>query len=628
MEGNADDMGGWTADEVQMRGQLEQKLRSKPTDRQVLVTLATLLATKGLSEEAAQLVEKATFGLQSDPDAASLLRKLSAAKLALWKSVRASPHHPMYLNCDEDRLQHAQDAVAFAEQAMTYPENAENPAALVELAQAKLAAGDLVESLRDFSSVVSLHPGYPQLNAAIARAACLLAYLGDRPQAVQYFTYILEDPPENLGYGELEVRALLLINMVASGAATGDAVQKLYNVFGSCLKRATDLPEDFPTKPPEGTSIMKWPAPWRLLAERALDRCDYLAAIEFYATFAKKDKQHQASGADFARPLVLAAEARYLLGDQVRALEDMEAVHALAPGYAPCNTRLMEWAWDQWAPRLDVAVADALQAAAKEKAANARYERTLANGELLKQHVTRQRGRLALNRWVQCYHRHFAATTIARVTRGRFARKVWRRLHREASHLKFNTKRVVRNIANHLLRHLLVEWHAHWRVQSKLRFEIATPLRMRTERRLLGIVFHAWLARARKQIGGKFAAKLALKSLKDWGRRAPRGFYEQPRIFYSLPLKSLASFPKHKKRHEDSIQEVLEAKAIEEKILAEHKAIMEEMEKAAKEEAVEEAKRLAALPPIEPEVSETQLSTRPKSTEKKKRKKKKKDRET
>ena len=140
-------------------------------------------------------------------------------------------------------------------------------------------------------------------------------------------------------------------------------------------------------------------------------------------------------------------------------------------------------------------------------------------------------------------------------------------------------------------------------------------------------MFHAWLARARKQIGGKFAAKLALKSLKDWGRRAPKGFYEQPRIFYSLPLKSLATFPKHKKRHEDSIQEVLEAKAIEEQIMAEQKAIMEEMEKAAEEEAAEEAKRLAALPPIEPEVFETQVSTRPKSTDKKKRKKKKKDRE-
>jgi tetratricopeptide (TPR) repeat protein len=625
MEDGAEDFEGWSAEEVQLRGQLEQRLRAKPTDRQALVTLAALLATKGQSAEAAQLIEKAAFGLQSDPDAAALLRKLSGAKLALWKSLRASPQNPLYLNCDEERLQHARDAVAFAERAMTYPENLDNPAALIEHAQAKLAAGDLVGSLRDFSSVVSQHPAYPQLSAAIARAACLLAYLGDRPQAVQYLTYVLEDPPVSLGYGELEVRGLLLVNLVATGAATGDAVHKLYNVFGSCLKRATDLPEGFPTKPPEGTSLMKWAAPWRLLAERAMARCDYLAAMEFWAAFAKKDKQHKAAGLDFARPLVLAAEARYLLGDQVRALEDMEAVHAVAPGCGACTARLMEWAWDAWAPRLDAAVANALHAAAREAAATARRQRADTNGEVLRRHVARQRGRAALHQWLQGYHRHFAATTVARVARGCFARAVWRRLNLAASRLAANTKRVVYNIAKHLLRHLLVAWYQHWRTEATQRRTVATPLRVRTERRLLGIVLAAWHARARKQVAGKFAARLALKSLKDWGRRAPRGFCEQPRVFYSLPLVALASFPKHKKRHEDGIREVLEAKAIEQQILAEQSALMAEMQRAAEEEAALEAKGVASLPPIEPaEAAPVVRSSSPKSADKKKRRKKKK----
>jgi len=259
----------YTEEDALHRQALEQKLRHRPNDRGVLVALADILASKSETKEALELLHRASVGIASDPDAAVLLRKIAKAKLSLWQGLRLHHGSELFVNCSEERRKHALEAVDFFEQACTYPENNGNPAAMIEGGNAKVAASDLVGALKDFSAVVSNFPAYPGLSVAICRAACLLVHLGDFAQAAQYFAYVLEDPPLDLGFGEFEVRGLLTSCLHETGGTNGEAGVRLYTVLAGALNRSPP-PPGFSTTPPEGVAFRSWGAPWKLLADRML----------------------------------------------------------------------------------------------------------------------------------------------------------------------------------------------------------------------------------------------------------------------------------------------------------------------------------------------------------------------
>ena len=547
----------WSAQEASTRQALEQRLRQLPGDRHVMLSLASLLASKNETKDAHELVQKASIGAMNDPHAAGVLRKLGSAKLALWRSLRLGARPP-YVNVSTERLAHAHEASMFFEDALVYPENADDPSALIESANAKVGAGDLVGALKLFSYVVSNFPAYPSLNAAICRSACLLAYLGDDAQASQYLAYVLDDPPTELGYGEIEIRGLLVC-CLAEGQNSSEAGKRLSAALAGSFKRSKILPPDFPSSAPSGTPFEKWGAPWRLLADRALDRCDYVVAVEFLRALLRRDPTPEG--------WVLLAEALFALGDESKALEAAEAAHGADALCDPANQHLMEWAYDLWAPRLDAAVAAAMEAKARADAEALRRAKAEANGELLHKHVKKQRGRAALDRWLTVYTAHYAATTISRVGRGRLARKVHSTLASNAAFLEANQARVVWNINAHLLRHVLVSWNKYWRAMFVHRKKASLPMVVRMERRLCKLVLAAWHERSVKQILGRFAARKAMKGLQTWGSRGS-GIPDAPIIFYSEPLVALASFPHFKKQHEDCVRVVVEEKELMAEVLA------------------------------------------------------------
>ena len=91
----------WTADEAKAKQLLEQRLRQRPGDRPTMIALASLLASKFEVGEARGLLEKAQVGILSEPDAGALLRKLSMAKVALWRSMGLTGDG--FVDCSEDR---------------------------------------------------------------------------------------------------------------------------------------------------------------------------------------------------------------------------------------------------------------------------------------------------------------------------------------------------------------------------------------------------------------------------------------------------------------------------------------------------------------------------------------------
>jgi tetratricopeptide (TPR) repeat protein len=234
-----------------------------------MIALASLLASKN-DLEADSLLQRAAVGISNDPECGSLVRNLSAAKLSIWRSHGHVHDNGIFINCSNERREIALDALGFASQAAAHPENSEDPWSLIEEANANMATGDLVGALRAFSQVVANYPAYPRLSAAIFHAACLLAVLGDRGQAAQYLAYVLDDPPLAIGYGELEVRALLVVCVTESERPSADAVGRLYAAMGFAWNDA-HLPPTVPKSPPDGVAFQDWVAPWRYLAECAIE---------------------------------------------------------------------------------------------------------------------------------------------------------------------------------------------------------------------------------------------------------------------------------------------------------------------------------------------------------------------
>lgn len=592
----------WTAEEGNVRQALEARLRHLPGDRETMINLATLLASKLELKEARNLLGKAAVGINNDKKCASLLRKLATGKLAIWRGMRNKKNeNQSYVSKDDscdfiytgpERKEVALEAVEFFEQAMCHQENSSDPVALIEGANGKLAVGELMAALKDYSSIIANFPDYPKLNTAIYKAACLLMVLGEREQAKQYLAHILDDPPMNVGAGEFEIRALLIICQIEAPKVNKETIRKMYTVLSDALLRCEirkELPDGFAAIPPKGTVFAKWAAPWKLLVDRMLARCDYVAAAEFLRMLLRKEKS--------AETFVLMGEVRFMLGDTTRALEAMETAYEMNPSFLPAQEHLLEWDNETWAPRLDAAAYAAKVAREKAEEIARRHAIADLKGRVLKAHVERQRMRLTLEEWYNTWELSYAATLIQRIARGYITRTMAVKKAKENEILKRRTIRVVKKINAHLLRHVVRSWNRYWRTIAAERRKTVKPLARKINNKLLKIVFNAWHHRARRQINGRVTAKRAMRGLKKWtgrGRRRVTVSSDEIPVFYSKSLNSLASFPLDKSLHEVSIRHVVEEKIRTAELLAESQAKAELEARLREEQEALEAAAAAA----------------------------------
>jgi tetratricopeptide (TPR) repeat protein len=568
----------WTAQEAELRQRLEQSLRENPADRAGMISLGTLLATKGEFGEAKDLLQRGSIGMANDPSAFELLRKLGIAHVALWKAMRIDPESASSINTSDARKTHLAESAALFDQAASYPENRDLPAAILEAAMTKMHRGQLREALDDFSGVVAHFPAMPRLNAVIFRAACLLKHLGDLEQACQYLEYVSEDPPTSIGYGRLEVLALWADCLVDRGDAFKGKATRVFRLMAEAWARAQ--PKN--AMAPAGIDFKDWGAPWLLLADRVLRRCDYVVSVEFLQGLLAREPT----------PLgyQLLAEAQYVLGNKVRALDAMAQAFRGDPNSKAVQRQLMAWDAKSWAPLLDKAAAEKLfaeEAARKEEERRAQAD---AWGEQLQEHHLRQRRRDVLAHWHHLFTVHFAATTIARVVRGHAGRVVHRGLVKAKEDMEYRIRRQVRRINKHLLKDVMRAWHTYWFGVSTHRRDVATPMIRRADRRLLTAVVLAWRARARRQVIGRAAAKKAMRGLGKYvaggggggggggsgsggsggtGKLAKKAQEALVPVFYSKPLTALARFPLVRVKHEEAVAQIVEAKVLEKELLAE-----------------------------------------------------------
>jgi hypothetical protein len=77
----------------------------------------------------------------------------------------------------------------------------------------------------------------------------------------------------SIGYGEFEVRALMVTCMVGGDSASSNtaAAGRLFATMAdSFSQKIATFPPDFRTAPPADVAFKDWSAPWKLLAEKAI----------------------------------------------------------------------------------------------------------------------------------------------------------------------------------------------------------------------------------------------------------------------------------------------------------------------------------------------------------------------
>ena len=129
---------------------------------------------------------------------------------------------------------------------------------------------------------------------------------------------------------------------------------------------------------------------------------------------------------------------------------------------------------------------------------------------------------------------------------------------------------------------VLREWHSYWFKVTKYRMDVATPMIFRADRRILYVNLQAWAARARRQAIGKAAAQKAMRGLNSYvvteseqaklsgsGKLAKKAREALIPVFYSKPLTALARFPLVRKKHDEAVARVVEAKVLEAELMAE-----------------------------------------------------------
>jgi hypothetical protein len=120
------------------------------------------------------------------------------------------------------------------------------------------------------------------LSYVILKAAVILKHLGPskHKQCLEYLEYLLDDPPVSEGMGKTHVLAVQLLVFEQGGEKYRVLLPKYYKELSASYQQ--DLQADGEHRVERLSSISEEEV-WQGLSLQALDRCEYLLALEFAA---------------------------------------------------------------------------------------------------------------------------------------------------------------------------------------------------------------------------------------------------------------------------------------------------------------------------------------------------------
>jgi tetratricopeptide (TPR) repeat protein len=335
--------------------QLEIEVNSNPNSISSLCRLSELYFSDGRGNKAAPLVRRAIEVFLKTQLTVSQGLSVFEISLRLWKTERFANKKLMRLNASKERKQLLEQIhlVILALLAMRDPKQGSLIA--FKAAYVKEAIGAFQDSLSLLSDLIAIQAVEGvDFSYIILKAAVLLKNLGQNKQSIEYLEYLEEDPPIDSGYTKTHILSLLILVYEQSAEKYRVFLSSTYKkLLASCQEDVANN-KDNNSKSKQFRKLLEIVSNknlpnsselWEVLAIQAMDRCEYVLALEYL--------QH----ANFKSPgkgsiLLWLVEICYLLGDLAKASKYGEKATVVLPQSADLRNLLIQIDPEKWTEKL------------------------------------------------------------------------------------------------------------------------------------------------------------------------------------------------------------------------------------------------------------------------------------
>lgn len=332
---------------------LEARLAKKPDDLDILLQLAELYMQIGRRSKIAHYVVASLRQYIASPASAQKGMVTAATGMRFWRAERYSNKEQLRLNITQERS----DVLLSVEQVLHAVE-AVNDGELahrvsVQLATAKALRGEIKEALAIFSELITVQAmdAGMEYMCIIFHAAVLLKHIGQNAQAIEYLEFLIDDPPVTDGYSKMHILAFLVLVYEQSGSHYSIVKERTYDELLSAyqaelskgnrpvtnMKKIENLLSK--KKLSESSEI------WEMLGLQAVERCDYIFAIELL-------RQAVAKVTTKSRLFFLLAELYFLTNNFDQSLIMAEKAFHLNPQSAELRNLLLILAPEKWTDKI------------------------------------------------------------------------------------------------------------------------------------------------------------------------------------------------------------------------------------------------------------------------------------
>lgn len=321
---------------------LEAKLAKSPDNLDLLLQLAELYMQLGRRSKISLYVVASVRCFLTTPGTVEKGLITVATAMRFWRAERYSNKEQLRLNITAERsdvLMNCERILVLLD-AMNDAEHTHRIS--LQLANTKALRGEVADALAIYSELITVQAmdcGV-EYTYIIFQAAILLKHIGQNAQAIEYLEFLIDDPPVSDGYSKMHMLAFLVLVYEQSGSHYSIVKERTYEellgAYQSELSKGnrpvTNLKkiENMLSRKSIGESSEIW----EMLGLQAIERCDYILAIELM-------RQAVLKVTTKSRLFFLLAELYFITNNFDQSLLMAEKAFALnVSGQCVCR-----WAW-------------------------------------------------------------------------------------------------------------------------------------------------------------------------------------------------------------------------------------------------------------------------------------------
>ena len=345
-----------TADLEKELIRLDEALSKNVADLDKLFRLTEVNIELDRLDKASESVNKTIGAYCAAPTTTK--RGLDVVDLGLkhWRLMRYSNKETLRINLSDERAKNLSNVLKLLEviQKNEKDESHKNSIAY-RIAFIQENIGMLQEALQTYSDLIAaqaMDTGV-DLTFIIMKAATILKHVGNHGRALEYFEFLLDEPPEAEGYGRTHILAFL--------AMTYEHHPKRQEFATTLKKTYEDLLASYTEDLSKGNkpqtnekmlnkifqekSVSQSSEIWEMISLQAIDRCEHLVAFELMNQAVEKAPTKHKS-------LHLLAEISYQLNYVERAAHYAERAFDIQPQNVELRGFLLMVAPEKWQDKL------------------------------------------------------------------------------------------------------------------------------------------------------------------------------------------------------------------------------------------------------------------------------------